>query len=37
LRRDIDLEALVALGRDVSLHFGREMPGRVYKTGSLSY
>ena len=37
LRRDIDLDALVAVGRDVAAHFGREMPGRVYKTGPLSY
>jgi hydroxymethylglutaryl-CoA lyase len=37
LRRDIDLEALIAVGRDVAAHFGRELPGRVYKTGSLSY
>ncbi len=37
MRRDIDLEALVAVGRDVAAHFGRELPGRVYKTGSLSY
>jgi len=37
LRRDIDLEALVVVGRDVATHFGREMPGRVYKTGPLSY
>jgi hydroxymethylglutaryl-CoA lyase len=37
LRRDIDLEALVALGRDVAAHFSRELPGRVYRTGSLSY
>jgi len=37
LRKDIDLNALVAVARDVAAHFGREMPGRVYKTGSLSY
>ena len=37
LRLDIDLEALVIVGRDVATHFGREMPGRVYKTGPLSY
>jgi len=36
-RVDIDLEALVAVARDVAAHFGREMPGRVYKTGPLSY
>ncbi len=37
LRRDIDLDALVAVARDVANHFGRELPGRVYKTGPLSY
>lgn len=35
-RRDIDLAALVAVARDVATQFGREMPGRVYKTGPLS-
>lgn len=33
----IDLGALIGLARDVSSHFGRELPGRVYKTGPLSY
>jgi hydroxymethylglutaryl-CoA lyase len=37
LRRDIDLDALLAVARDVAAHFGREMPGRVHKTGPLSY
>ncbi|MEW5702119.1 MAG: hydroxymethylglutaryl-CoA lyase [Candidatus Zixiibacteriota bacterium] len=37
LRREIDLDALIAIARDVAHHFGREMPGRVYKTGPLSY
>jgi hydroxymethylglutaryl-CoA lyase len=36
-RREIDIDALIAVARDVSAHFGREMPGRVYKTGPLSY
>jgi hydroxymethylglutaryl-CoA lyase len=37
LRKDIDLAALIAVAKDVSAHFGREMPGRVHKTGPLSY
>lgn len=37
LRPEIDLDGLITLARDVAQHFGREMPGRVHKTGSLSY
>ena len=37
LRREIDLDAIIAVARDVATYFGREMPGRVYKTGPLSY
>ena len=37
LRADVDLDAIIAVARDVAAHFGREMPGRVYKTGPLSY
>jgi hydroxymethylglutaryl-CoA lyase len=37
VRKEIDLSALIAVARDVATYFGREMPGRVYKTGSLSY
>jgi hydroxymethylglutaryl-CoA lyase len=37
VRKEIDLSALIAVARDVAAYFGREMPGRVYKTGSLSY
>jgi hydroxymethylglutaryl-CoA lyase len=36
-RQEIDLGAIVAVAKAVSAHFGREMPGRVYKTGPLSY
>ncbi len=36
-RRDIDLDALVAIARDVAAFFGREMPGRVYRAGPLKY
>jgi len=36
LREDIDLDRLVAVARDVAAHFGREMPGRVAKTGPLA-
>ncbi len=37
LRKGIDLSALVAVARDVAVYFGREMPGRVHKSGFLSY
>ena len=32
-RSDVDLEALIGVARDVAAFFGREMPGRVHKTG----
>jgi hydroxymethylglutaryl-CoA lyase len=35
LRPDIELDRLIALARDVSAFFGREMPGMVYKTGPI--
>ena len=34
-RMDIDLAALIGVSRDVAKHFNRELPGCVYKTGSL--
>jgi hydroxymethylglutaryl-CoA lyase len=34
-RTDVDLPALVQVARDVAAHFGREMPGFVYKTGPI--
>jgi len=34
-RLDIDLAAIVGVTRDVARHFGRELPGCVYKTGPL--
>ncbi len=37
LRRELDLDGLIAVARDVAAHFGRELPGRVYKTGPLTY
>jgi hydroxymethylglutaryl-CoA lyase len=37
LGQAIELDALIAVARDVATHFGREMPGRLYKTGPLSY
>lgn len=37
MRKDINLPALIEVARDVATHFGREMPGRVYKTGPLPY
>ena len=36
LRQDVDLERLIAVARDVAAHFGRELPGRVMKTGPLA-
>jgi len=35
-RGDIDLPALVEIARSVGVFFGREMPGRVQKTGPIS-
>ncbi len=37
MRRDIDLENLIAVAKDVAAFFGREMPGRVYKTGPIPH
>lgn len=36
LRKDISLEKLLEVARDVAKHFGREMQGFVYKTGPIS-
>ena len=36
LRQDVDLEQLISLAGDVADYFGREMPGCVYKAGSIS-
>jgi hydroxymethylglutaryl-CoA lyase len=33
IRTDVDLSRLIEVARSVAAHFGREMPGRVYKTG----
>jgi hydroxymethylglutaryl-CoA lyase len=35
-RRDIDLAVLVETARDVAAFFGREMPGRVQRTGPIA-
>jgi hydroxymethylglutaryl-CoA lyase len=32
-RIDVDLGRLIGVARDVAAFFGREMPGRVYRTG----
>ncbi|MDO9693671.1 MAG: hydroxymethylglutaryl-CoA lyase [Candidatus Latescibacteria bacterium] len=37
LRAEIGLEGIVAVAREVAAHFGREMPGRVHRTGPLPY
>lgn len=34
-RLDVDLDRLIELAREVAAHFGRELPGFVYKTGPL--
>jgi hydroxymethylglutaryl-CoA lyase len=36
-RADVDLDALVTVARDVAAHLGRELPGRVHRTGPLPY
>jgi len=36
-RRDIQLGALVEIAKEVAAFFGREMTGRVYRTGPLGY
>lgn len=36
-RKDIELSALIGVARDVSAFFGRELPGRVYRTGGIGY
>ena len=35
LRKDVDLDRLISVADDVAKFFGREMPGCVYKTGSI--
>ena len=34
-REDVDLEGLIGIAREVAAHFGRELPGFVYKTGAI--
>lgn len=35
MRPDVDLDRLIHVAREVAAHFGRELPGFVYKTGPL--
>ena len=35
LRHDVDLQGLIGVATEVAGYFGREMPGCVYKTGSI--
>ncbi len=35
LRTDVDLAKLIEVARDVAAHFGRDMQGRVHKTGPI--
>ena len=35
LRQDVDLDSLISLAGDVAEYFDREMPGCVYKAGSI--
>jgi hydroxymethylglutaryl-CoA lyase len=37
IRRDIELSVLLEVARDIAAFFGREMQGRVYKTGPINY
>lgn len=37
LRNDIDLAVLLTVAKEVAAFFDRDMPGRVYKAGPLSY
>jgi hydroxymethylglutaryl-CoA lyase len=36
LRKDVDLDQLIGVAGDVAKYFEREMPGCVYKTGSIA-
>jgi hydroxymethylglutaryl-CoA lyase len=36
LRADVSLDRLIAIARDVAAHFGRDLPGFVYKTGPIT-
>lgn len=36
LRRDVDLDGLIAVAGDVARFFGRELPGTVYRTGTVA-
>jgi hydroxymethylglutaryl-CoA lyase len=36
-RKDIELGRLVEIAKDVAAFFGRELPGRVYRAGTLGY
>ena len=36
VRTDVRLDELIALARDVAARFGREMPGRVHRTGPVT-
>ncbi len=36
LRKDVDLDRLISVAAEVAEYFEREMPGCVYKTGSIS-
>jgi len=37
LRMDVKLDALLAVAQDVAAFFNRDMPGMVYKTGSIPW
>jgi len=34
-RRDVDLEGILGVARDMAYYFGRELPGMVHRTGTL--
>ncbi len=37
LRRDIDIEPIVAVTRDAAAFFGRELPGTIHRTGEIPH
>ncbi len=36
MRRDVDLDRIIGVAREMAEYFGRDLPGTVYRTGTLS-
>jgi hypothetical protein len=34
-RRDVHLDRLIAVAKEMAAYFGRELPGTVYRTGTI--